>query len=143
MSVRPDDLVPGLRVMVVRHDYLSSEEDGDEWRESKSPYPLNGIPWEVKAISLPFIIASVGNLTTTLDVRRMDLQRATKEYCAYYDRILPHDRSFSHCPNCSHLMLPVESTTIEWSVKMARQLACPNCTFIGGVPCGTHEDTEE
>lgn len=79
-----DDLEVGMWVAVVDCEDEPQQVDFNPFHmfeQRRSRPQFSGLPLRVLAISLPFVCVSVDGSPQSLDIRRIRLQRVSKEYC--------------------------------------------------------------
>jgi hypothetical protein len=82
-----DDMKPGVWLLIT-DTILKPQCDYGEFH-----FVPNGIPWEIKAVSLPFIYVSNGLEDTTFYVPHFTFRRASRQYVTYYNnKVLPKAR---------------------------------------------------
>jgi len=114
--------------------------------------PCDGKPWQIKAVSLPFICVSDGHTRRSLDVRTVRLTRLHKRYVrmlreqAAQQTLAQRHGQYVHqvddveecedeepdlgcCPVCGETLVErLDNRTRKWF------LACKECGFQGTIP---------
>jgi hypothetical protein len=102
----------------------------------RQEFPIDGRPWQVASISLPFVCLADGQYMFSLDVRSYDLQRLTTHYvkriidtsqCPHSPEHPTEPASRGLCPLCGTKLAEVLSGGM-W------MFTCRQCGFRGAQP---------
>lgn len=102
----------------------------------------DGRPYQIKAVSLPFLLLEAGGRRTTVDVRKYSVQKLSKKYVQMFNECqYSHDSSFMEigsrkqeqiaspttkgCPCCGQRLIE------RWRGHGVWVLACRRCGFEG------------
>lgn len=77
--LEPDDFKIGIWFVVTDSNIVSPEVVGHICK-----FMPTGVPWQIKAISLPFIVASNGSEHATLYTPHYTFRRVTRQYVKYF-----------------------------------------------------------
>ena len=140
MTVQADDFKVGRW-------YAIESENAMPYQEEMSPFGVvrrasscvDGMPFVITAISLPFLAVSDGRRSYSLDSREYKLIRLSPQYVRELRRYKGAQRHSGevvqeavpmegHCPLCTARIRQMYGGESIW------RLACPECKFVGEVP---------
>lgn len=144
MSVHIENLHPGD--WITSCDDLRPKADEGSFSGRSSSMTFDGVPWKVKAVCPPFVIAErQDGVVATMDLRNVGVTKLSKAYVracrdTQLDRSDPTPvrraekkiktkRDPRDCPRCGQRMvqrIPNGSVTREW------HRVCPDCGYDQG-----------